>query len=140
MNRTMLQEIAILGSRAGLAEAQEFVDNTAPSGSGLDSGIEVLKVTDTCVEFQADFHHMNDVGYYDGWTQHRVKVTPSLTNGFNIKISGKNKNEIKDYLYDIFYHYLNKSVNDDPTYGNGYFNFNENCWVFSPKEKRAEAV
>jgi hypothetical protein len=52
--------------------------------------------------FRGSYHHMNDAGYYDGWTDHDVIVRPSLFHGFTLKITGRDRNEIKDYLYDIF--------------------------------------
>ena len=45
---------------------------------------------------------MNDVGYYDGWTSHRVTVQASLAHGFVISVSGKNRNGIKDYISEVF--------------------------------------
>ena len=53
--------------------------------------------------FYTSFHHMNDNGFYDGWTEHTVTVRPSLQFGFNMKISGQNRNEIKYHLHDVFY-------------------------------------
>jgi hypothetical protein len=76
-----------------------------PSGSGIDRGSELL--FDECksnkLVFSADFHHMNDVGYYDGWSNHTVVVTPSLEHGAVLKITGRDRNDIKDYLHDVFH-------------------------------------
>jgi hypothetical protein len=76
--------------------------NTFPHGSGIDSSylIDFERSNGEKIVFSFSFHHMNDVGYYDGWTTHTVTVTPSLSFGFNLKISGRNKNDIKEYLYD----------------------------------------
>jgi len=49
-----------------------------------------------------EYHHMNDGGYYDGWTTHRVIVQPDLLSGFNVTITGRDRNDIKDYLADVF--------------------------------------
>jgi len=51
---------------------------------------------------QADFHHMNGNGFYTGWTEHTVVITPSLAFGFEVKVAGQNQNLIKDYIADVF--------------------------------------
>jgi len=44
---------------------------------------------------------MNDGGMYDGWTEHTVSITPAFA-GINVSVSGRNRNDIKDYLGDTF--------------------------------------
>lgn len=76
-----------------------------PHGSGFDSGTkldESKTAPRSRVVFTTAFHHMNDGGYYDGWTQHSVTVKPSLLHGFTLSISGRNRNEIKDYIGEVF--------------------------------------
>lgn len=48
------------------------------------------------------YHFMNDAGMYDGWEDYKLIVTPSLTGDFDMRITGKNKGDIKEYLYDAF--------------------------------------
>jgi len=82
-----------------------------PSGSGIDSGTSVdldRSHADRLV-LVTSFHHMNSVGYYDGWTDHAVYVTPTFT-GISVDVRGRNRNEIKDYLVDVFQHALSQSV------------------------------
>ena len=82
-----------------------------PSGSGVDSGTKLLdSSTPDCLIFQADFHHMDENGFYDGWTEHQIIVTPSLAYGFNVRITGRNRNDIKDYLADLFNPIFNMEV------------------------------
>ncbi len=92
------------------AEKSQFaidaVMSTAPSGSGIDCGTKLIKSSPTKLQFQADYHHMDDNGYYDGWTEHRVTVWARL-DGFALTISGSNRNEIKDYLHEVFNNWLN---------------------------------
>jgi len=45
---------------------------------------------------------MDENGYYDGWTEHQAIITPSLSWSFNLKITGKDKRGIKEYLRDLF--------------------------------------
>jgi hypothetical protein len=75
-----------------------------PHGSGIDSGVKLLKdeCTNDKLVFSFGFHHMNESGYYDGWTEHKLIVTPSLIHGFSLKITGRDRNYTKEYLYDLF--------------------------------------
>lgn len=77
--------------------------NFLPSGSGVDCGTKVdfTRSTGDKLVFLTSFHHMNDVGMYDGWTEHTVTVKPAFQ-GFNISISGRDRNQIKDYLVETF--------------------------------------
>ena len=94
------------------ARIEELVKNYMPSGSGFDCGtkIDLDKSTPEKLVFYTDFHHMNEVGYYDGWTEHRITVRPSLAFGFTLTISGKNRNEIKDYIHQAFDCALNEEI------------------------------
>ena len=86
------------------ARIEELVKNYMPSGSGFDCGtkIDLDKSTPEKLVFYTDFHHMNEAGYYDGWTEHRITVRPSLQHYFTLTISGRNRNEIKDYIHQAF--------------------------------------
>ena len=97
----------------------EFVKENLPSGSGLDSGVKVLTDLESLKKSQkiileANWHHMDEHGGYNGLTYHKVTIYPELEHGFRIKISGKNKNGVKDYMEDLFYRFLNKNY-VDPT-------------------------
>lgn len=80
-----------------------------PSGSGFDAGTKIDH--DLCNErqlaFETSFHHMNDAGMYDGWTEHSVMVRP-LFMGFEIKVSGRNRNGIKEYIAEMLHDCLTK--------------------------------
>lgn len=82
-----------------------------PSGSGIDHGthIDLEASHSDKLTFQADYHHMNDGGFYDGWTEHSIIVTPSFR-GINLRISGRNRNDIKDYLYETYEYALQQDV------------------------------
>jgi hypothetical protein len=87
------------------SEALENIEkNYLPSGSGIDSGSKIL--IDECkpnlIVLFVEFHHMNENGFYDGWTEHKLFITPSLTNDFDIRITGRNRNDIKDYLSECY--------------------------------------
>ena|SRR3990172_968558 len=80
------------------------LEKQLPSGSGIDAGtkIDLEKSTPEKVVLHTSYHHMNDGGFYDGWTDHTVTVTASLAYKVQLKISGRNRREIKDYLYEVF--------------------------------------
>ena len=75
-----------------------------PSGAGWDCGtkIDFDKTTDTRLVLHGSYHHMNDGGMYDGWTDHSIIVTPTFS-GIDVRITGRDRNAIKDYLADLFH-------------------------------------
>lgn len=83
-----------------------------PSGSGIDRGIELDLDASTGEKlvFHTAYHHMNDGGYYDGWTEHTVIVIPSLMHGFTVKIGGPNRNDIKEHLHEVIQHALSADL------------------------------
>ena len=88
------------------------LDDELPSGSGIDSGckIDLDSSTSEKIVITFGFHHMNDGGFYDGWTEHKLTVKPSFLFGIDLKISGRDRNQIKDYLYDLFSFELKKEI------------------------------
>jgi len=86
--------------------------NHLPSGSGIDRGtmIDLDKSTPNKLRLITAYHHMNENGMYDEWTEHTVTVTPDLMHGFTLKIGGRNRNDIKDYLYDVYREDLSKEL------------------------------
>ena len=93
-------------------ETIETETKNLPSGSGIDNGVhfDYDKSTPDKLIFHFGYHHMNDGGYYDGWEDYTLTVTPSLQFGFRAKITGRNRNNIKEYLYEIFQHALDEEV------------------------------
>jgi len=54
----------------------------------------------------SSFHTMNENGFYDGWIDFSIIITPSLAHGLNIDIKGKfgkKHQDLKDYLADLYY-------------------------------------
>lgn len=84
---------------------ERLVKGEMPSGSGIDQGttVDLHASTDEKLVFLVPFHHMDEHGFYDGWTEHRVIVTGSLWSGFNLRITGRDKNGIKDYLSEVYH-------------------------------------
>jgi len=93
-------------------EGIRHMESLLPSGAGIDNGtqIDVDASTGEKLVLITSFHHMNDVGYYDGWTEHIICVKPSLIHGITMTISGKDRNQIKDYLYEVYDVALSENV------------------------------
>ena len=81
----------------------ELVREHMPSGSGFDCGTQMDTERSHAEKlvFATSFHHMDSDGYYDGWTEHTIVVTPSFS-GFNLRISGRDRNGIKDLIHEAF--------------------------------------
>ena len=96
-----------------IKEAGYYVSEYLPSGSGFNSGsrLDTDKTTQEKLVFTTSFQHMDDQGYYTRWTEHTVTVTPSFF-GLNIKVSGRNHRDIKDYIAECFDHVLNEDVSE----------------------------
>lgn len=93
----------------------------APSGSGIDCGTKLMpfdykgdypepEYKGGALKFFVEYHHMDENGFYDGWTNHTVTVKASLIHGIDIHISGKDRNGIKEYLADVYSVWLSESV------------------------------
>lgn len=96
------------------ARIKALVEEHLPSDGGFDNGTRLeiglsrpkLKGDCNKLVFHTSFHHMNDAGMYDGWTNHLVTVTPSLAHGFYLRVSGRDRNEIKGFIADAFHQAL----------------------------------
>lgn len=80
-----------------------LVRDYLPSGSGIDCGtaLDLDKSSDNALRFTFSFHHMDENGFYCGWTEHKLIVKPSFS-GVSLHITGPDRNEIKEYLYQIY--------------------------------------
>ena len=88
--------------------AQNIIDhiiqNHLPHGSGIDAEVTLDDSSHAeKIVLRFEYHHMDEHGFYDGWTDHTVIITPSLVNGFVMQITGMDRNQVKDYLYEVFY-------------------------------------
>jgi hypothetical protein len=83
----------------------EHIDkHVLPSGSGFDSDshVDIDACTDSRIVINTSFHHMDEHGGYCGWSEHVVTITPSFIGGFDIRVSGRNVRDIKDYIAEVF--------------------------------------
>lgn len=87
--------------------------DSAPSGSGIDSGTKLLdESTSNRLVFGVDFHHMDEGGCYDGWTEHKVVVTPAFEIGFDLIVTGRDRNGIKEYLGEVYSAWIDEEVEE----------------------------
>lgn len=91
---------------------EQMAADLLPSGSGIDNGtsINLEQSRPERIVLDTAFHHMDQGGGYDGWTEHQVIITASLVHGLSLRITGRNRNDIKDYLYDAFDNVLSADV------------------------------
>jgi hypothetical protein len=82
-----------------------------PSGSGIDCGTKFdWGSKPNKLVFTFSYHHMDEAGLYSGWMEHTLIVKPSLQSGFDMRITGPNRNQIKEYLFDIYEYALKQQV------------------------------
>lgn len=84
------------------ARRSQIVRDFLPNGSGIDSGSKIETISDERIVISCSFHHMDENGYYDGWTDHKITIRSGFYLGFVITVSGRDRNEIKDYLAETY--------------------------------------
>ena len=79
-------------------------DNLLPSGSGIDGGTKILEAESTGdkIVLSMSYHHMDENGMYDGWSEHTIIVRPSMIHGITMRITGRDRNDTKEYLYEVY--------------------------------------
>jgi hypothetical protein len=85
-----------------------------PHGSGIDGKTELNfeKSKSNKLIINSEFHVMDENGFYEGWINFSLIITPSW-NGIDISIKGNfgKHQELKDYLVEIFGYELEKVIN-----------------------------
>lgn len=71
-------------------EIIEELTSRFDTGSGFDGKAELIldESHKNKLVFIIPYHHMDEAGYYDGWSKLKVVVTPDLAFGTSIKITG----------------------------------------------------
>jgi hypothetical protein len=89
-------------------------DSMLPGGSGFDNGSVVVKADsgDTKIVIATAYHHMDEVGGYTEWTDHHVTIKPNLVHGITVHVGGRNINDIKDYIGEVFETALTADIDD----------------------------
>lgn len=93
----------------------KLADDYLPHGPGFDAGtaIDLAKSSVKKVVLTTSYHHMDENGFYAGWTDHTVTVLPNLAFEFDLRISGRDRNGWKDYAYEVFYNDLTAELKED---------------------------
>lgn len=103
----------------------DWFEKQLPSGCGIDCGttIDREKSNDSKLVLYFAFHHMDENGFYCGWSDYRCVVRPSLQFGIDVSIYGRNTNDIKEYLHEAFRFHLESKVwqSGDSVWHNGMF-------------------
>lgn len=94
---------------------KQLVSLYLPSGSGFDTGtvIDLESSHADKLVFNTEFHHMDENGMYDGWTEHTVTVKPSLGFGMHLRISGRDRNGIKELIEETFWNSLTTDLDKE---------------------------
>ena len=75
-----------------------------PHGSGLDGtwDIDYAHSREDHIVLAMQYHAMDENGFYDGWIDFTLTITPSLQLGFKLSIRGNfgKYQDVKDYLYE----------------------------------------
>ena len=81
-----------------------------PNGAGIDCGtaIDWKESNDKRFVLQSSFHHMDNSGY-TYWTEHTIRVYPDWE-GIRLTITGRDVNDIKDYLYELYQDVLTQEL------------------------------
>ena len=87
-------------------EKIDKIINNLPHGSGIDgkTEIDLEKSNSNRIVINSEFHHMNDGGFYDGWTNFTIVIKPSLAHLFELQIKGKfgKYQDTRGYLEELF--------------------------------------
>lgn len=96
------------------ATLTRLVNRHMPHGSGFDNGTSLVlrKSTSETLAFVASFHHLDEHGSYCGWTSHLVFVKASLENGFTLRVTGRDRRGIKEYIAEVFSDALRQDVDE----------------------------
>lgn len=114
-----------LGNPKNLSSVYEHCDSELrklcreylPSGSGFDAGTSLVE--EACftgnkgfpsrLVFSTSFHHLNEHGSYDGWSEHKVIVTPDWE-GFDLRVTDRDRNQIKGVIAETFHQVLSSPI------------------------------
>lgn len=93
----------------------EQLSKFLPSGSGIDCGTTLDRDSSNSEKlvFTFSYHHMDENGMYCGWTEHKLTIRASLQFGIDLRISGRDRNGIKEYLHETYQYALTSKVWQD---------------------------
>jgi len=96
---------------------EAIIEHRLPHGSGIDrkTTLDYEKSKPDRIVLHNSYHVMDENGYYAGWVDYRVIITPSLQFGYEINIIGNFSSNIesfgvKDYLYSTYEYALSETL------------------------------
>ena len=93
---------------------EKAIKDNFPHGSGFDGNtwLDFELSNPQKLVFFSEYHHMNENGYYDGWSTLKVIVKPDLAWGFDFKLTGIQRKYRfnKDYFEDVFNQFLDMDI------------------------------
>lgn len=102
----LYQKIARVASQKNaILKWQEFdkLQKLLPIGNGIEAkSVILLKSTEKRIVIDTAYWHPNVSYETSRWTDHQIVITPSFEGEINIRVTGKNLNNIKEYLNEVF--------------------------------------
>ena len=91
---------------------ESILKNNLPTGSGIDAGHTIEKYYNNKIIIHSSFHSIDENGFYDKWIDYKIIIKPDLLHNLDLTITGKFKDKqyIKEYLYNEYEYFLNKEV------------------------------
>jgi hypothetical protein len=86
----------------------QLVADCLPSGSGFDSHIELITVTDQKMVFSVPYHPMDGHGCYDAWVTARVVVRATF-GGLDVTARGAGASH-NDYIAECLHAFLSEDA------------------------------
>lgn len=91
---------------------ENLTDQVMPHGSGFDgkSWLDFDASIPERLIFFIEYHHMDEHGYYDGWSTLKITVRPSLAWGYTMSLTGivRRYRHDADYFRDVLYEALDR--------------------------------
>lgn len=95
-------------------EIQDLCREFLPSESGFDcdTQFDFIRSRENKLVFISAFHHMDENGMYDVWSDLKIIITPCFS-GFDIRITGINRKYRydKEFFIDTFCNALETEIN-----------------------------
>ncbi len=82
-------------------------EKALPLGGGFDlpPTVHTDEITPDLITIKGNFHPTDPYGGYKAWLPYTVKVTPSLANGFNLKVVCRDR-LLREFIHGEFEHAL----------------------------------
>lgn len=95
------------------------LEEKLPSGSGFDSGekLDINASEPDKIVINGSYHVMDENGFYDGYADYQIIITPSFVHGFELRLIGSSKwphrkayDGLKDYITETYAEVLDQEI------------------------------